>query len=231
MPAGRRCILFDLDGTLHDRATSVRALLAAQYRAFATELAVVSSERYLARALELDDHGYGDKPTMFARIVEELGLRAELAAVLTEHFFATYAEHTQAFPEVTGVLSALKARGVRLGLVTNGRVSMQESKVERLGLAPFLDVTVISEREGLKKPQVEIFQRAVQRLGATVETTWYVGDHPTIDVKGAVDAGLGAVWRRTTAWAPPLVPHHAIDDLSELLALVSREPDGVSAAR
>jgi putative hydrolase of the HAD superfamily len=213
-------ILFDLDGTLHDREASVRELVVAQYGRFEAELAGVSRERYVARVLELDDHGYGDKAVLYRRLVSELGLRDELGAALTADFFEVYPAHARAFPEVAGVLVQLRGRGLKLGIITNGRVSVQERKLERLRLAASMDVVLISEREGLKKPDRVIFERALERLGLAADEAWYVGDHPVIDVKGAVDAGLGAVWRRTPFWHSPEVAHQAIDTLDELMSLV-----------
>jgi putative hydrolase of the HAD superfamily len=92
--------------------------------------------------------------------------------------------------------------------------------IARLGLRDFIDTTHISEREGVRKPDAEIFNRALRALGLSEEEAWYVGDHPDVDVRGAVEAGVTGVWRRTSYWAEPSVPHHAIDDLDELVRLI-----------
>jgi putative hydrolase of the HAD superfamily len=215
-----RAVLFDLDGTLHDRASSVRLLLEAQYRQFEDALHMVSSEQYVRRVLALDDHGYRDKTEVFGAIASELRLDPALVPALTAQFFAAYAAHSRAFPEAVGVLSALRARGLKLAIVTNGKESVQQQKIERLGFAPLMDAVLISEREGVKKPSPQIFQRALDRLEVVYTDAMYVGDHPVIDVKGAVDAGLTATWRRTAAWPPPNVRHDAIDTLDDLLTLV-----------
>jgi putative hydrolase of the HAD superfamily len=215
-----RAILFDLDGTLHDRAHTVRSLFEAQHRQFEAELRSVPREEYVRRMLVLDNYGYREKTEAFGELASELGLDAALAPVLAAHFFDTYAGHVRAFPEVLHVLSALRGRGLKLGIVTNGRQSVQQQKIDRLGLAALVDTVSISEAEGLKKPHPQIFQRALERLGVPARDAMYVGDHPVIDVKGAVDAGLSAAWRRTPAWPPPEVCHHPLDTLEELLALI-----------
>ncbi|MGK3960563.1 HAD family hydrolase [Sorangium sp. So ce1667] len=115
---------------------------------------------------------------------------------------------------------SLRARGRRLGVVTNGRVRVQEAKLRALDVLPYLDVALISEREQLRKPDPAIFLRAVERLGLRAGQACYVGDHPAKDVLGARDAGLHAVWLRTPHFPAPESAHTAIDDLSELLALV-----------
>ncbi|MGK3979228.1 HAD family hydrolase [Sorangium sp. So ce118] len=215
-----QAVLFDLDGTLFDRETAVREVVAGQYAAFSSELAGATREQFVGRVLELDAHGYGDKSEIYPRVVRELGLPEPLAARLHAHFWDAYATVAPALPGARATLAALRARGRRLGVVTNGRVRVQEAKLRALDVLPYLDVALISEREQLRKPDPAIFLRAVERLGLRAGQACYVGDHPAKDVLGARDAGLHAVWLRTPHFPAPESAHTAIDDLSELLALV-----------
>ncbi|WP_437730863.1 HAD family hydrolase [Sorangium sp. So ce1335] len=215
-----QAVLFDLDGTLFDRETAVREVVAGQHAAFSGELDGVTRERFVGRMLELDAHGYGDKSEIYPRLVRELGLPEPLAARLHAHFWDAYAQVAPAMPGARATLAALRARGRRLGVVTNGRVRVQEGKLRALDLLGALDVVLISEREQLRKPDPAIFRRALERLGVRAEQACYVGDHPMKDAQGARDAGLHAVWLRTPHFPPPEAAHTAIDDLGELLALV-----------
>lgn len=70
--------MFDLDGTLYDRDELVERVVIQQYDAFQTELSTVPKELFTKRVLELDDHGCGDKPTLYATVVREWGLAPEL---------------------------------------------------------------------------------------------------------------------------------------------------------
>ncbi|WP_437670550.1 HAD family hydrolase [Sorangium sp. So ce131] len=215
-----KAVLFDLDGTLFDREAAVRDVVTRQHAAFSAELAGVPRERFVGRVLELDAHGYGDKSAIYPRLVRELGLSEPLAAALEAHFWDTYARVAPAMPGASSTLAALRGRGQRLGVVTNGRVHVQEAKLRGLDVLRHLDVVLISEREQLRKPDPAIFRRAVERLGVRAEQACYVGDHPVKDVLGARDAGLHAVWIRTPHFAPPAIDHTAVDDLGELLALL-----------
>ena len=68
-------------------------------------------------------------------------------------------------------LHHLRNAGVRLGIVTNGAAVVQQAKIEQLGLSALVDAVLISEREGVRKPNPEIFYRAVARLGVEVSQT------------------------------------------------------------
>jgi putative hydrolase of the HAD superfamily len=112
------------------------------------------------------------------------------------------------------------ALGFSIGFVTNGRDTFPRSVIRALDLDDMLSVTVISESEGVRKPNPEIFHRAIRRLNATVKTSVYVGDNPEIDIDGARNAGMKAVWKRNAIWLLATAADGVIDDLGELMRLV-----------
>jgi putative hydrolase of the HAD superfamily len=226
-----RALLFDLDGTLFDRDAAVVDLFAAQHAAFEAELGGVPAEELVARLLTLDDHGYGDKRNMYGCLVRELGLPSALGDRLLERHRDTYPSVGALFPDVLPTLTALRERGFALAVVTNGRVETQAAKLQRLGLQPFFGATLISEQEGVRKPDRRIFERAVARLGVEVGQAWHVGDHPVADVAGASAAGLGAVWRHVAYWPEPATRSFTIHSLGELLVLLDGEATGADSGR
>ena len=214
-----RAILFDLDGTLFDRDAAVRGLVINQHHRIGAALSRVAAETYVERVVALDSHGYGDKTVAYQQVVADFALPASLAATLTADFWATYHSFCRGFPEVVPVLAELRQRGLKLGVVTNGSVEIQEPVIQRLGIAGLLHAVLISEREGVRKPDREIFHRALRTLGVVSDDAWYVGDHPGVDIEGASAAGLTAVWRRTAYWPAPHPRHRTIESLDELLWL------------
>ena len=100
------------------------------------------------------------------------------------------------FADAARTLAALRASGLELGLITNGSVRMQSRKLECLALSPMFDTILISDAEGISKPDPRIFSRALERLNATAAQSVFVGDHPDVDVAGARAAGMRAIWRR-----------------------------------
>ena len=96
------------------------------------------------------------------------------------------------FDDVIPTLLALKARQLPLGLISNWDNSL-ESIIDGLGLRPYFGVVLSSAVVGLHKPQLEIFELAMRRMGATKEESMYVGDHIDADIKGAANAGMKPV--------------------------------------
>jgi putative hydrolase of the HAD superfamily len=47
-----------------------------------------------------------------------------------------------------------------------------------------MDTTLNSEREGVRKPDAVIVERALTRLGVDAASAWFVGDHTDADIRG-----------------------------------------------
>jgi putative hydrolase of the HAD superfamily len=211
-----RAALFDLDGVLHDRAASVRTLIAQQYDLFTPALTDVSKDVFIERFIDLDARGYKPKDKVYQQLVTELQVTGIGARDLYDHFYATYHRCCTSFAGLHGVLARLRTRNMGLGIITNGGHEFQMRTIEALGIAPYFAAILTSEREGLKKPDARLFHRAAQRLGVTPSEAVFVGDHPVVDIAGAREAGLKAIWKRDPFWEPPLSADGIIDHLSEL---------------
>jgi putative hydrolase of the HAD superfamily len=214
-----KAVLFDLDGTLFDRTTSVTAGLQRQYARFAQDLQGIPQEVYLARFLALENRGYVKKTLVYPQLAQEFGWSPALAQTLCDDYYARYHDDCLGFPGLAQMLADLRALGLKLGLVTNGWAQIQRGVIRALALEPYLDAILISETEGVRKPDARIFQRALARLGVDAAQTLFVGDHPVNDIDGAQQAGMKAVWMRDDHWGDCPQADWCIDRLPELTAL------------
>jgi putative hydrolase of the HAD superfamily len=73
-----------------------------------------------------------------------------------------------------------------------------------------------------RKPQVEIFQRAMNRLGVSAEDSVFVGDHPEVDIAGAKGAMMKTIWKRNSSWPEAQEADAVIDGLNEILPTLAR---------
>jgi putative hydrolase of the HAD superfamily len=95
-------------------------------------------------------------------------------------------------PDAVPTLTALRAGGRRLGVVSNSDGTIAAG-LERVGLAGFFETVVDSGAEGVEKPDPAIFRIALRRMGAAPEEAVYVGDIPAVDLAGARAAGITPV--------------------------------------
>ncbi len=92
-------------------------------------------------------------------------------------------------PEVVPAVSALKARGLRLVVVSNANGRLRHL-FDRLDLARWFDHLLDSHEWGVEKPDARLFHLAVEHSGADPARTVHVGDLYHVDVAGARAAGL-----------------------------------------
>jgi putative hydrolase of the HAD superfamily len=217
-----KAVLFDLDGTLYDRDAAMRTLAHDQYATFKDRLPPeVDERRFTARFLEIDDHGYADRSHVYGRLADEFGLDNWLTVDLERHFWESYSRRCEISDDTWKTLHTLKSAGKCLGIVTNGQAAWQTRKLEGLGLGSFFDTVLISETEGIRKPDARIFHRALERCGVERPAdAMFVGDQPEVDVAGAHAAGLVAVWKRVPYWTLTIPDAITIERLSEILPRV-----------
>ena len=101
-------------------------------------------------------------------------------------------------PEIVAALDALRAHGLKVGLVSNvfdPPVLMLELFAE-LGLLARLDAIALSAEVGKRKPHAAIFEAALSQAGVAADEAVMVGDRLREDIGGAQALGLRAIQAR-----------------------------------
>jgi putative hydrolase of the HAD superfamily len=125
------------------------------------------------------------------------------------------------YPDARAALRRFAQDGMKLGLVSNWDRRLP-GLLNRLALDELFGVVAISSLEGFEKPSIEIFRRALDRLGVAPAQAIHVGDNPREDYLGAEAAGMTPVLiDRSGRYADK--PFRSIDNL-ELLADIVRQP-------
>lgn len=99
------------------------------------------------------------------------------------------------FDDVRPALQALRARGFKLGVVSNWDERLRPL-LRKLKLAGYFDAVVVSCEASSCKPSPVIFREAARALGLRPAQILHVGDSREADVRGARAAGLQALWLR-----------------------------------
>jgi epoxide hydrolase-like predicted phosphatase len=125
-------------------------------------------------------------------------------------------ESVEPFPEVREVLDALRSRGVKLSVLSDGWASTVQL-YERLDLAGYFQSWTFSAVVGCCKPDPRIYAAAEHNLGVEPARILFVDDLPA-NVEGALHCGWQAVWLNRAGDQPSIHPTRTIRDLRELTA-------------
>jgi putative hydrolase of the HAD superfamily len=209
-----------LDDTLNDRQGTLKVFVKHFLQEFSAKLEPISVDDLLLEYQRVDAGGYRPRDQVHEMLAESLPwLEPVSAEVLIAFWYDLFPKLSIPLPHVRETLKALQARGIKLGLVTNGKSKIQNRKVDALGLREFLDLILVSEDVGIKKPDPSIFEIALERLQLEAAQVWMVGDHPVNDVLGARGAGLVGVWLKNAnhVWSDDAERGFEIERLPELL--------------
>ncbi|MGP4074678.1 HAD family hydrolase [Halobacillus sp. K22] len=214
-----KAVIFDLDGTLLDRDESVKIFISAQYERLNKWLAHIPEEEYIQRFIELDHHGYVWKDKVYKQLISEFDIEGITYHELLEDYLDFFKQYCVPFPNLLETIEKLKQNSFLIGMITNGKGQFQMDNVKALDIDPYLDTLLISDWEGVKKPDPIIFRRAAERLKVSPEDCVFVGDHPEKDVKAAQEAGMKGIWKRNQQWSG-IEADDVIGDLAELPEII-----------
>lgn len=223
-------VLCDLDDTLFDHSGATRDALA-HVRTLASDFETWTldefDQHHRVVLEELHAEVLAGKWTIedarierFRRLMLHAGAAesacgADVLHGLSWGYRGAYEQAWRLVPGAVALVQAIKSAGARLVIVTNNVVREQRLKVDRGGLAPFIDVMVTSEEFGATKPDPRIIWHALERVNASADQAVMFGDSLTTDIEAARRAGVRAVWFNRTGMKsddPSLDEVSSLDD-------------------
>lgn len=189
LDAGNTVVFLDMDALAHVANANGIATTA-------HELLAVEGEAKRAYERSLGAGGGQDDgwPLYFTTLFSAAGAPVDAARALLPAIRAAHAELNlwRRVPhDLPAALEAARALGLRLGVVSNSEGTIAEL-LAYVGLRDAFEIVVDSHIEGVRKPDPEIFRRALVRMNVAPERALYAGDIPGVDVDGALAAGMHA---------------------------------------
>lgn len=154
--------------------------------------------------------------------LEKLGCGSDDDAVeITDSYLRLQEEKIHLFPSSIDTIEILKARGVKLVLITNGMSVKQRTKINKFELEKYFDFILIEEEQGFGKPDLRVFARALELLGLKAKEVWMVGDNLVWDVEAPQKLGIYSIWNDFKQQGVPtdshIKPDRIINSITELI--------------
>lgn len=147
---------------------------------------------------------------------ERLGLSS---FELNRRFMSIMAEICEPIDGAKALLDSLHGKA-KMGIITNGFTELQQERLDAHGFSHFFDFIVVSEEEGLAKPDPAIFHLAERQhmQHPERESVLMVGDNLHSDVLGGQRAGWHTCWfqRQPEPVPEDITPTLTVSHLSEL---------------
>ena len=174
-------VIFDLDDTLYSEKEYVKN----GYKAVSDYLGGGYEEK-------LWSFFEAGKPAI-DELLKELGRENEKAEVLKVYRFHKPVIHL--YPGVAEMIEEMKAKGIKVGIITDGRPEGQRNKLDALGL-DVDDVIITDELGGVqfRKPCDIAFRILMTRWRFNPADIVYVGDNPVKDFQAPRQLGMKSVW-------------------------------------
>ncbi|WNR44196.1 HAD family hydrolase [Paenibacillus roseipurpureus] len=188
-----KAVLFDLDGTLLDRDTSLAAFVRDQYDRYA-QFHQVDKGTFVQRFIDLDEHGYVWKDKVYQQLLMEYAIEGIGWNELLDDYLVGFQKHCVGYPHLVSMLTEVKKHGLKTALISNGYGQFQYDNA--------------------------IFLRGASRLDVGANEAIFVGDHPENDIRASQAVGMKAVWKRNKLHESLDYADIIIDQLDELLPYV-----------
>jgi len=185
-----RAVVFDLDDTLYPFRRFILSGFATCARQLARRRGVDARRafRLMVKAFRQDGQGREVQTTLGL-----LGLSDRLTPGLVDDIIWGRGLNLRLPASSRRVLRDLRARGWKLGVLTNGDPEVQARKVDALGLSAYVDAIVFAAEHGSGKPSPTAFYEVARRLHVMPSRTIVVGDDEWCDVNGARMVGMRPV--------------------------------------
>ena len=115
----------------------------------------------------------------------------------------------------------------KIGIIANQNPGSKE-RLNKLGLLKYIDLVIASAEEGVAKPDLRIFQLALERANCKPEEAVMVGDRIDNDMIPAKKIGMKTVWIKqgfgglSEQMTEAQQPDYSVDSLKELLPLFNQ---------
>ncbi|KAI1018502.1 hypothetical protein LB503_005588 [Fusarium chuoi] len=199
----RTMVFFDLDNTLFNHRQSI-------YSAMSAVRTVLPLPREIPLDVLVDkynealDHVYDQylrneiahedqdsvKVKLFFKSLDLEEPDSECIVRFRSVYKRIYRANRRAMPGSIETLRSLRKNGYRTAIITNGPTEIQVEKAKAIGVFDLVDCIITSQDAGHPKPDVRIFQYALEKLEVEPDDAYMVGDSVKADIKGALDAKI-----------------------------------------
>ena len=204
LPPGLRWIAFDLDDTLHCFKRASGQASEAVFRDIERESGIgvgnldrayreilrAAQGRHFSQSKTSREHRAERFGELLGKFDREPGPRLDR---MLDLYDAALSEALELKPGARQALAAARRAGLSVMVISEGPHDAQATTIERLGIAPSIDLLVTSAGEQASKSD-GLFEKALERAGCEPREVLYVGDSVDRDIVPTSALGMANVY-------------------------------------
>jgi len=135
-------------------------------------------------------------------VLEQEGLFSDEAVKQALSIYRNQQPRIFLYPEAKDLLETLKSRGIRLGMITDGRPEGQRAKIAALGIEKYFEKIIITDELGgvdFRKPNPAAFEMMQAYFNVPYSEMVYIGDNPKKDFIAPNALGMDSIYFRNSA--------------------------------
>lgn len=184
---GLRAVVFDMDDTLYGEKEYVKS----GYQKIGKEFPEIANTTERLWAF------FEDGKPAIDELLKEEGMLDENTKQKCIHIYRHQMPDIHLYTGVREMIEKLRQKGLKLGLITDGRPEGQRAKIQALGLEELFDHIIVTDELGgpeYRKPNQKAFELMGEELGIAYAEMCYVGDNIRKDFIAPLQLGMKAIY-------------------------------------
>lgn len=222
-------LFFDLDHTIWDFELNSKETIQELFDTYELkQLGILDFDAYFTQ-YSIHNHRLWDRYTKGFIKQEELRWKRiylslldfkvadeNLAKKMSIDYLDILPNKTNLFPYTIEILDYLKNKEYKMHLITNGFETVQFKKIQNSNLASYFIEVITSEASNSLKPHKAIFEYALRKTNASVETSIMIGDNESADIQGGINIGMDTIFVNHINAVPTIAATYTITHLKQL---------------
>lgn len=184
---GIKAAVFDLDDTLYSEKEYVKS----GFKAIAAEFSQIDDlYEKLLFAFEKGKQAIDE-------VLKAENIYSEENKKRCLNIYRNHIPQINLYSGVREMLEKTKRKGLKLGIITDGRPEGQRAKIGALNICDLFDEIIITDELGgiqYRKPNPEAFKKMGEVLDASYKEMIYIGDNANKDFMAPQKMGMKCVW-------------------------------------
>ena len=220
-----KAVVFDLDDTLYPELAYVESGFERVSKFVENKYNISNVQKDIMQLF------YENKNNVYDRLLQKYNITDSSAI---KEMVRLYRENKPKFlpyyEDVVFVLESLRNKGIKLGIITDGRVEGQKNKMDALNVDKYIDNIIITDTLGgeqFRKPHPIGFEKMKDALGVEYEEMVYVGDNRKKDffIKTVYPIVTVEIMRcfgiyDKEEYLGDIMPDYCIDNMLSLLEMI-----------